>query len=61
MHRFAGTIPAAWTKLTSLEYLYVKPGNLKLCGPLPEGMQFKVRAWGPCQGCRAYRRLTPPR
>ncbi len=39
----AGTIPAEWLKLPSLEYVYVKPGNLKLCGPLPEGMTFKVR------------------
>ena len=40
----AGTIPAEWTELPSLEYLYVRPGNLKLCGPLPEGMNFKVHA-----------------
>lgn len=40
----AGTIPAEWTNLPSLEYLFVKPGNPKLCGPLPEGVKFKVRA-----------------
>lgn len=39
----AGTIPVEWTRLPSLEYVYVKPGNPKLCGPLPEGINFKVR------------------
>ena len=44
MPQTAGTIPAEWAELPSLEYLYVKPGNPKLCGPLPEGMNFKVHA-----------------
>lgn len=42
----AGTIPAEWSALTSLEMLYVKPGNARLCGPLPPNLPFKVRpAW----------------
>lgn len=52
----AGTIPASWLNLPSLEYVFVRPGNMRLCGPTPKGMQFKVRAGPPCQGAQRARR-----
>ena len=38
----AGTIPQEWVYLPRLEQVYVKPGNPRLCGPLPRGMNFKL-------------------
>lgn len=42
----SGTIPASWANLPQLEQLYVKPGNPRLCGPLPPGIKFKVGRGG---------------
>lgn len=43
-NELSGTIPASWASLPALEQVYVKPGNPKLCGPLPPGINFKARA-----------------
>lgn len=49
----SGTIPAEWASFPSLEQLYVRPGNLKLCGPLPPGITFQV---GHLAGTRTHLR-----
>ncbi len=37
-----GTIPASWASLPSVEHIYVKPGNPRLCGPIPAGLERKL-------------------
>ncbi|KAI3437798.1 hypothetical protein D9Q98_000245 [Chlorella vulgaris] len=41
-NELSGTIPAAWANFSSLEQLFVHPGNQKLCGPIPAGANFKL-------------------
>lgn len=38
----SGSIPAAWAGLSSLDRLVVRPGNPRLCGPVPAGLPFSV-------------------
>jgi hypothetical protein len=42
----SGTIPAEWASFPDLEQVYVRPGNERLCGPLPPGIRFKAREEG---------------
>ncbi|KAL4421913.1 hypothetical protein ABPG77_005197 [Micractinium sp. CCAP 211/92] len=38
----SGTIPAQWGGLRSLSRLIIRPGNERLCGPLPPGLPFRL-------------------
>lgn len=39
-----GTIPESWKYLVNVQYLFIKPGNDKLClGKLPEGGRFRFQ------------------
>jgi hypothetical protein len=36
------TVPPQWANLSSLSRLTLRPGNAKLCGPLPAGLPFAI-------------------
>lgn len=38
----SGTVPPQWANLSSLSRLTLRPGNAKLCGPLPAGLPFVI-------------------
>ncbi|KAL4437438.1 hypothetical protein ABPG75_004577 [Micractinium tetrahymenae] len=38
----SGTVPAQWSGLRSLSRLIIRPGNDRLCGPLPPGLPFRL-------------------